>query len=302
MDVLFLSGGQGSYGAGKVLARRGTRPRLLFTDTLIEDEDTYRFLIESAADVLGALTPAIRALAASALALPKLEESPLPDRKGALALLAGQAMAALPGLHWIADGRTPWELFFQEGMIGNTRADLCSRILKRELALAWMQANCNPAETTIHLGIHASERERHNRAQSRWEQDGWKVCSPLLWSPVPGWHEIRAWHEEAGIRRQRLYAEGFAHANCGGMCVKKGQGGFARLLATRPRLYDYHAQQEEAFRAAHGDVAILRDRRGGDTKPFPLTVLRERVQGGGQLDLFDVGGCSCFSGNEEDDR
>ena len=32
---------------------------------------------------------------------------------------------------YIEDGRDPWQVFFDEGMIGNTRADICSRILKR---------------------------------------------------------------------------------------------------------------------------------------------------------------------------
>ena len=45
------------------------------------------------------------------------------------------AAANLGGrLHWIADGRTVWEVFRDERMIGNTRADVCSRVLKRELA------------------------------------------------------------------------------------------------------------------------------------------------------------------------
>lgn len=50
------SGGQGSFRAAKV--DRAQHPdadcRLVFTDTLYEDADTYRFLIESAVNVFGA--------------------------------------------------------------------------------------------------------------------------------------------------------------------------------------------------------------------------------------------------------
>jgi len=36
------------------------------------------------------------------------------------------------------DGRTPWEVFNDEKFIGNTRVDLCSRILKRERCRKWL--------------------------------------------------------------------------------------------------------------------------------------------------------------------
>jgi len=43
-------------------------------------------------------------------------------------------------------------------------------------------------------------------------------------------------------------------------------------------------------------VAILRDRRGGTTRPMTLREFRERIQA--QPDLFDAdewGGCGCFT-------
>jgi hypothetical protein len=53
--VVMFSSGVGSWMAAKrVAAQRGTADlTLLFTDTLIEDEDTYRFLHEAAANVGG---------------------------------------------------------------------------------------------------------------------------------------------------------------------------------------------------------------------------------------------------------
>ena len=62
-----------------------------------------------------------------------------------------------------------------------------------------------------------------------------------------------------------------------------------------PDRYAHHEEQEQRFRDLHGDVAILRDRRNGTTKPFPLTDLRIRAeQQPDQLDLFDWGGCGCM--------
>jgi hypothetical protein len=45
------------------------------------------------------------------------------------------------------------------------------------------------------------------------------------------------------------------------------------------------------------DVAILRDRRGGSSKPMTLKDFRLRVASEDvkQLDLFDWGGCGCMS-------
>src|SRR3954469_3627499 len=62
----------------------------------------------------------------------------------------GDAAANIGGeLVRIAEGRTPWEVFRDEGMIANTRVDLCSRILKRDLADKWLAEHCEPAATTI---------------------------------------------------------------------------------------------------------------------------------------------------------
>lgn len=39
---------------------------------------------------------------------------------------------------------------------------------------------------------------------------------------------------------------------------------------------------------------MLTDRAGGGRRPLPLAVLRERIEAGGQVDLFEIGGCGCF--------
>jgi Phosphoadenosine phosphosulfate reductase family len=192
----------------------------------------------------------------------------------------------------ISDGRNIWEVFRDKRFLGNTRVDVCSRVLKRDLARRWVQANCDFAGTIIVIGIDWSEVHRFERMRSRWAP--WVIEAPLTRPPYRLKSELHAWAESEGLRQQELYRRGAAHANCGGGCVKMGQGGFARLLAADPDEYARWEQNEQALRAELGDVAILRDRIGGETRPFTLRQLRERIEAGREPDMFDIGGCGCM--------
>jgi hypothetical protein len=193
----------------------------------------------------------------------------------------------------IADGRTPWQLFRDEGFIGNTRVDLCSRVLKRELLDRWRNLNCTPEDTICYVGIDWSESHRITRLQAR--ALPWKCEAPMCDPPYMTKEQMLEWQASEGIKKSRLYELGFPHNNCGGFCVKAGQGQFIKLLETMPERFAYHEQQEQDLREHLGkDVAILRDRRGGTTKPMTLTQLRERYEAkDDQLDLFEFGGCGC---------
>lgn len=194
----------------------------------------------------------------------------------------------------IADGRTPWEVFEDEGMIANTRADLCSRILKRDLARQWIDDH-EPDGATVAMGIDWTELHRYERARPRWEPH--QLIAPMTEPPYLSKDEMLAWARDRGLEPPRLYDLGFPHNNCGGFCVKQGQGAFVKLLETMPDRYAAHEARENAFREETGkDVAILRDRTGGTTTPLTLTALRERHESQPeQLDLLDLGGCGCMS-------
>jgi hypothetical protein len=193
----------------------------------------------------------------------------------------------------IADGRTPWELFNDEGMIGNTRADICSRVLKRDLAREWIDTEY-PDGTTVAVGMDWQEIHRYDRAEPRWKPH--MLVAPMIDSPLLSKQEMMRWAKDRGVEPPRLYGMGFPHNNCGGFCIKQGQGAFVNLLKMMPDRYAEHERQEESFRNQTGkDVAVLRDRRNGTTKPFPLKALREEHEAGGQqLDLLDIGGCDCM--------
>jgi hypothetical protein len=281
--------------AFRVAARFGTDSlRLLFTDTIIEDEDLYRFLVEGAAKVYGISSVGVAELAARASSLTPVECGDLATRKAELASIRERAIELIPGLSWIADGRTPWEVFEAERYIGNTRADPCSKILKRRMADRWRRDNCDPSDTAVYFGFYADETNRHARALTALG-DEWQVGFPLTWGPPC--YDAKAEVVGMGLRLPRLYAMGFDHNNCGGFCVKSGQKQFKRLLDVMPERYRYHEAHEQAARVIVGDESILRDRRASSaSRRLTLQQFRQRLQR--QPDFYDandVGECSCFA-------
>ena len=256
--IVFYSGGKASFlAASRVIEWYGAESvTLLFTDTMVEDTDLYRFLDESSA----------------ALGVPVTR---------------------------IADGRTIWQVFSDSKFLGNNRVPLCSRILKQEVAQKWVDANCDPSDTTLHFGIDWTEEHRMISVRRVWRD--WKCESPLLVEPLVEKDAADALLKRLGIAQPRLYALGASHNNCGGLCVRAGQGAFAWGLKAIPEVYAEWERNEERLRDQLGDVAILRDRRGGTSKPLPLVVLRARIANTPeQIDMFDIGGCGCFVEDDED--
>jgi len=254
--VVMFSGGVSSWAAAKRVAERhGTADMvLLFADTNSEDEDTYRWLADAAANV-------------------------------------GAPLERIDN-----DGLTIWDVFQATRFLGNTRADPCSRVLKREATRAWVEEHCAADETVLYLGYDWNEAHRLNRTRRAWAS--WYVEAPMTERPYMTKADMLAWAEREGIRPQRLYALGFPHANCGGGCVKAGIGHFIHLLKAWPERYAEWEQNEATLRGQLGDVSILRDRTGGDTKPMTLAELRQRYEARPRsCDMFadDWGGCGCFT-------
>ncbi len=193
----------------------------------------------------------------------------------------------------VADGRTPWQVFFDVRYLGNTRADPCSRILKRDLLKRIVHERWSPEDATIVIGIDWTEEHRLTAVQSHWAP--YAVEAPLCSPPLIAKHEIFDELKRRGIALPRLYRMRFPHNNCGGFCIKAGQTQFAKLLHEMPKRFKEHEDQEERLRSFLGkDVAILRDRRGGETLPMTLKMLREKIEAGEETPRFDWGGCGCF--------
>lgn len=294
--VVMFSGGVGSWAAAVRVAQRHGKESvtLLFTDTLEEDADLYRFLIEGAAHIYRLQGHALLSgLLARALNTPPQWEPEA--RRAHLASLRVDMRTVLPGLVWLAGDDTIWSLFRDKRFLANTRVDICSRVLKREASAAWLKQYADPSATTLHVGVDWTEAHRFDRMRARWGEQGWRVEAPLCEASYVTKDGMFALLAKAGIELPRLYRLGFAHNNCGGGCVKAGVGHFAHLLRTLPDVYAHWERNEEAMRAMlDRNVSILRDRTGGQSAPLPLTQLRRRIEAGYQPDLFEIGGCGCF--------
>lgn len=193
----------------------------------------------------------------------------------------------------LQEGRTPWEVFFDVSFLGNTRADPCSRVLKRQFLRDWVDEHCDPSNTTLYLGIDWTEEHRITKAQRYWGE--WDVQAPMCEAPYMDKYDMLEALGDEGIEPPRLYKLGFPHNNCGGFCIKAGEAHFRLLLETMPTRYREHERKEQELREyLDKDVAILRDRDTGD--PLTLRDFRLRLQDDpDDVDEHAWGGCGCFS-------
>jgi len=291
--VVMWSGGITSWATAKIVVDRhgSENTTLLFADTNYEDPDLYRWNTDAAASL-------------------------------------GMTITRVAD----AQERTPWDVFRDKKYIGNTRIAPCSQLLKQVPCREWLAENRDPANTVVYVGIDWTETHRlpgviagyahplrgcdKQRCIGLFNEDGrlpGPGCKDLLdtpWTPQfplteKGFRRDKdEWIEEAeraGLTVPRLYGLGFPHNNCQGACIKAGQAQWARVLEVFPERYAAAEASEEAMRADLGkDVAFLRDRRGGETKPLPLKLLRIRLEADaeqqpGLFDDLDWGGCGCLA-------
>lgn len=216
----------------------------------------------------------------------------------------------------ISDGRTPWDVFFDERMMGNTKNDPCSKILKRKLVLKWLKKNYKPDECKVVIGIDWTEEHRFNRALERFKP--YQVEAPLCTDLLLDKKTMKEELAKLGINLSRSYQLGFSHSNCGNFCVKAGYSHFKHLLEKLPERYKQHEEMEQKFREWIGkDVSIMKKRIYKDGKEYyggSLTMreFREKIERAKEADPFssswedqlvnykeeaadkyDWGGCGC---------
>jgi len=291
MDVVMFSGGIGSWMAAKrVVEQHSTDEEmvLLFADVkgnnpsphVGEDEDTYRFINDAAANVGARLVT-------------------------------------------VKDGRDIWQVFKDDRFLGNTRLANCSKFLKQKPCRAWLDANCDPTDTTVYVGIDWSESHRLPAIERGYLP--YIAKAPLTDPPYLDKADMIAAAQAQGLQPPRLYAAGYPHNNCGGGCVRAGQGQFELLLRQNPQRYaEWEAKEQELRDYLGKDVSILRDRtkhgveeynrtirdrqnnKEGqplpEAKVVPLTLKTFRERLAGQPSMFDAdefGGCGCFTDGAE---
>ncbi|SEB60227.1 hypothetical protein [Streptomyces melanosporofaciens] len=176
----------------------------------------------------------------------------------------------------VADGHTPFEVFWQKRFLGNSRLAPCSEILKQRPCRRWLEENADPAETVLYVGIDWSEQRRTPAIERGWTP--WTVTFPMCDPPYLTKEEMLDQARAAGLEPPLLYALGFGHNNCGSLCVRGGHRHWTRVLEVFPDRYAEAERQERELRDELGDVAILRDRSGGGSRPLTLTEFRERQE------------------------
>ncbi|MHA7962867.1 hypothetical protein ACX93W_01895 [Paenibacillus sp. CAU 1782] len=224
-------------------------------------------------------------------------EADVEIRKKLLPEIASEAMALIPGFVWIADGRTPWDVFFDVKYLGNSRLAHCSHKLKQDVADRYVKANFTPDDCVLYLGIDWTEDHRRAAPITNWSP--YRVEFPMCEEPYVDKTDMLADLDALGIARPRLYGMGFAHNNCGGFCVRGGHGHFTNLYEKFREQYAYHEAREEEFRTLTGkSVSMMKKERkvaGKRTSiPYTMRQLREDITTGAEVDRFDIGGCGCF--------
>jgi 3'-phosphoadenosine 5'-phosphosulfate sulfotransferase (PAPS reductase)/FAD synthetase len=198
----------------------------------------------------------------------------------------------------IADGRDVWQVFKDVGYMGNSRKDPCSKILKRLLADKWIKDRYKPDECIVHIGITWDEIHRFDRLKER--KKPYQYLAPMCDAPYLTKEQIFQWAEQEGLKRPRLYDSGFQHNNCGGFCIRAGQAHYYLLHKAHPELYaEYERKEQEVYQAIGKRHPFLRVTIDGVLNYISLKEFREQYIGTSkQCDLFDWGGCGCFSEDE----
>lgn len=195
---------------------------------------------------------------------------------------------------YLNTGKDIWDVFKQRRFLGNSRQANCSFELKQKPARQWLEANCDPETTIVYVGIDWTETHRIEAIERNYLP--YIAKAPMTEAPFLSKRQMIAWAESEGLKPPRLYQLGFAHNNCGGGCVRAGQGQFKQLLALMPERFAEWERQEQGIREhLDKEVSILKRTTNGEKQTLTLTQLRQEI--GSQpslIDDSDLGGCGCF--------
>lgn len=301
--VTAYSLGAGSWLTARIVQRELVQPGddhlLVFTDTLYEDADAYRFGLEAACQLFGR----------DASWVPQADEFPdykvsestpieeycgNPEWRAFLADLRLKAAVHLPELIWIVEGRDIWEIWRDRRFLGNSKRDPCSDIAKRKPLASWLKASCDPGSTAIYFGIGDGEKHRYEAwdekdqrftgIKPRYASMGWSAKAPLI-DRIEGNVKATWYARSAGLRPSRQYAFGYAHDNCGGDCCKAGKRHHTLRYYAQPERARYDAMMERKLIAFLGkNVARMTEEVDGVDVPLTLDELHRRLDR--EPDLF----------------
>lgn len=150
-----------------------------------------------------------------------------------------------------SDGRDIWQVFEDNGMLGNGHNTMCSRILKQKRSLKYLLTNHTPdlfRETepaTLYIGFTPDEWQRAQRVTARYAEHGIEVRFPLIEQRISKDECSQRVEKCWGIRKPEMYSWA-EHANCV-PCVK-GKGAYWGLVYENvPEAWERAAKAEEKF-------------------------------------------------------
>lgn len=104
--------------------------------------------------------------------------------------------------------------------------------------------------------------------------------------------------EDCGIAIPRLYDLGFSHNNCGGFCCKAGQKHFDLLRKKLPEKYkEFEEITQDIFDRKPNLKPHIKQVVNGVSNYLTMKDFRESMEAGELPDSF-VGGCGCFSDSQ----
>jgi hypothetical protein len=282
IHVVSVSGGLSSMAAYWHIYSNFPNVNAVFCDTVIENEDLYRFLLEVIAKTNGVKFDT------STLRIPPV--SLIEFRKQRLLKLKKVSQTLLNNFTWLTLNKTPFDIFQEHKYMGNSRVDLCSKHLKREIFRKYLSTNYHPHKTTVYLGLDHDEPVRIARARESFRP--YIVEFPIASEP---WliGNFREWLCEQSIEIPQLYKLGFAHNNCGGFCVKAGLKQFKQLQEKLPETYDTFASFESAtYKVIGKKHPFLKITRMGVTKYLTMGEFKTLNKDIPNDD--EDNSCSCF--------
>lgn len=303
--IIFFSGGLSSFSTAVYVKEHFPNDNILlyFTDTLWEDEDLYRFIYE-ASDKLE-LPMLTHSMGFTPIQLFVIQAFMGNSRVGTCSRYLKTKVAA----DYLFKGKVPkiesWH--------------------NRE----YLKHEDFTTDATLYFGISFEEMHRAGPILENWQP--FKVEFPLIEHIIDNDKTI----ETFNIRKPRMYELGFSHNNCCGRCVKAGQGHHRKLMSRLPKVFQQFKEQEivtsEYIRytkqiSYHPDRDFLiqqvwafvstgkkcdkiqhlidthkytrnwnfgkRNHPYSFIKNLTLEELEEKPY---QLDLWDIGGCGCFT-------
>lgn len=168
-----------------------------------------------------------------------------------------ERMLGKPLTRITANGQTLFDLIEQIGMLPNFRARWCTRILKIEPTIEYMQAL--PPGSVMYVGLRSDEEERRGIFGEELQID-----FPMRrW----GWKEAAVWAylEQRGVKIPN-------RSDCA-LCYGQRLGEWYALWKKHPAMYEQGVEKERAL--GHTFRSAQRD-----TWPAALFDLRERFKAG----------------------